>query len=329
MDPDVRFRGASGGVLTALSAFLLEAGEIDGVLQMGESDRPLHYKLQLSRTKSDLVRNAGSKYIASDFLKNLDSVLRGSDGKFAFIGKPCDVGAVRQWLKQNDRWKDRIRIFLSFFCAGLPTFRALDRIAAHFSIRREEITGIRFRGHGWPGDMVIRTASGGEYRMDYGSSWGDYLGKDIHLRCKICPDGVGKLADIACGDAWSIRNNAPYFEEKPGVDVVFARTVQGESALMKAVRRGAIRLNPYTIRKLRVVQPYQYQRNRCVPSRMLALRLFGRSFPRYNGFGLIRIALRTGIWTQMRSFYGMLKRVPGATPSVELKCVPERSFVND
>src|SRR3546814_11296669 len=60
----------------------------------------------------------------------------------------------------------------------------------------------RYRGNGWPGQARAETVDGQVAEMSYADSWGAHLSKEVQFRCKICPDAIGGVADVACPDAW-------------------------------------------------------------------------------------------------------------------------------
>ena len=62
-DPDVRFQAASGGILTALAAYLVESGKVSFILQVRASlDRPVRTETVMSEDGASVVRSAGSRY---------------------------------------------------------------------------------------------------------------------------------------------------------------------------------------------------------------------------------------------------------------------------
>lgn len=304
-DDEIRFKGSSGGALTAIAVFLLEKKIVDGILHMQESNEPLKYSLTISKTKNELIKSTGSKYIASDYLKNIKDILKSNSDVFAFIGKPCDISAVKQLLKYDNELKDRVKIYLSFFCAGLPTFKAFDKIPERFSITREEISNVNFRGNGWPGKFKITTKNNKEYSLSYDDSWGKYLGKDLHFRCKICPDSVGKLADIVCGDAWVDEDD---FSERPGRSLIFTRTDLGEEVVQQARKESYIHFFDYNIDKLKRIQRYQYTRQILLFSRLMGFKLIKGRYPKYKNMGYEKLILEAGIKNQFKNFFGSVKR---------------------
>jgi len=304
----IRFRSSSGGSLTAVAAYLLDKKIVDGVVHMGDGNLPLRYNLVLSKTIDELVECAGSKYIVSDYLKNIRKIFKENIGTFAFIGKPCDISAVKQLFKYDEILRGRIKIYLSFFCAGLPTYKAFNRIVEKFIIRKEDITEIKFRGNGWPGVFKIRTLQGKEYILSYEEAWGKFLGRDVHLRCKLCPDGVGKLADISFGDAWNIKDNAPDFTEKPGMNIIISRSDLGDEIINDAVDNNFIFTKQYSVEKLNIIQKYQYTRQLYLFGRLQGFKFLFKKLPIYKELGYLRLALKTNILMQFKVFLGMLKR---------------------
>ena len=99
MDPTIRHDASSGGILTAVAIYLLEEGKVDGIIHTGvNKTRPMETETYMSRTKEDVVKNMGSRYCASSPLIKLLSVLKDGE-KYAFIGKPCDVTALKRYIR--------------------------------------------------------------------------------------------------------------------------------------------------------------------------------------------------------------------------------------
>ncbi|MEL6220961.1 MAG: coenzyme F420 hydrogenase/dehydrogenase beta subunit N-terminal domain-containing protein, partial [Pseudomonadota bacterium] len=92
---DVRFRAATGGVLTALGMYLLTSGQARFILHCGaDTRRPMRSRWFFSDTPEEVLARAGSRYGPSDKLAGLEVTLAREE-PFAIIAKPCDAGAVR------------------------------------------------------------------------------------------------------------------------------------------------------------------------------------------------------------------------------------------
>lgn len=308
---DVRWKAASGGALSAISTYLLNADVVDYVIQIGvDVDAPFLLTTHLSSTREEIIECAGSRYAPTTLLKNFIQLLTEDTRKFAVIGKPCEIAAVRSYLTLNPQYSERVVVLLSFFCAGVPSLYATHQLVDTLGIKREEVKSFRYRGFGWPGRTTAITCSGQKYSMSYRESWGGILGKRLQFRCKICPDGIGEFADIVCGDAWITKDGSPDFEEHPGKSLIFARTVTGFDLINSAAHSGHLILEPFAgFEMLALMQPYQRRRRQAIIPRLLALQLAGRPIPRYRGFALWRSALAAGPIFFIKQFIGMLSRV--------------------
>ena len=98
-DAQWRHHASSGGVLSAVLRYLLEAGEVDAVVQVaGDDERPIDNVTLINRTTDGVLAAAGSRYAPSAPLAGLHDLLR-QDGRYAFVGKPCDVAALRAYAR--------------------------------------------------------------------------------------------------------------------------------------------------------------------------------------------------------------------------------------
>ena len=208
-----RFEGSSGGAISALLIHALQSGLVDRVLHVAaDPDDPTRNITAISRTPAEVIARAGSRYTASSPLALIEDAL-AEGGAMAFVGKPCDASALRRLAQFDLRVARHVPIVISFFCGGIPSHAGVDRILSALGVVPDDVTAFRYRGRGWPGNCVAvtpqRTAE-----MSYADSWGGYLSKEVQFRCKICPDAVGGVADIACADAWyGDGDGYPSFDE--------------------------------------------------------------------------------------------------------------------
>lgn len=309
-DPGVRFRGSSGGVLSAIAIHLLEAGLVDAVIHASADPQdPVGNVTRASRDRDEIMGAAGSRYAPSSPLADLEAHL-ASGGRYAFIGKPCDLATLRALARHDPRIDAQIPYKLSFFCAGVPSRKGAQALLRAMGVEPGELARFDFRGNGWPGVARAVRHDGTEATMDYAASWGAVLSRHLQFRCKICPDGVGAFADIVAADAWYGRDGYPDFEERDGRSLVIARTKAGRALLDSTVGQGKILLNPLPVREIALMQPYQVSRKRAVLARCLALLLLGRMLPRYSGLQLVRNVLRASPLWLVRNMLGTLRRLP-------------------
>lgn len=305
IDPSIRHAGSSGGVLTALSGWLIETGRVDGAIgSKGSETDPARTVPVAITSREDAFEAAGSRYAPVSNVSEISS----DNYPAAVVGKPCEVSALSSYWR-SARPGDEVPIRLTFFCAGTPGQNATVQLSEHLGVRGDEIAGVRYRGNGWPGEFIVTAVDGRSVRTSYDESWGRYLGRELPWRCKICVDGTGAHADISVGDFWfADENGYPLFDSADGVSVVIARTQRGHDILLAAVADNVLHLKALDLDEVAAVQPLQVDRKTTLVGRLAGRLLSGRSIPRYQGFSLVRAArlrpflcIRSGVGTWLRS----------------------------
>lgn len=280
-DPAVRFEGATGGVLTALSQFLLRSGRVEFIYHVrAPEDEPTFGAAHLSFTEADVLQGAGSRYGPTAMLAEFESALaRGA--RFAFVGKPCDIAAARNLAKTDPRVDELVAYWLTPVCGGFLPPEGMAEFLDEYGIPAGEVRSFRYRGRGCPGPTTIETP---ERRLDlhYLDMWGEGdAGWQLPWRCKICPDGIGEAADIAAADSWVGGSpNRVESETDPGTNAVIARTRRGVDLLAAAEAAGAIAIE-YDIvpDEMSLYQPHQMQKKYYVYPRHRALAAEGCLMP--------------------------------------------------
>lgn len=290
-DPEIRYRGSSGGVLSALLAWMIEKQIVAGALaNTADRDRAIANQPLVIRSRADVLAAAGSRYAPSSPLASLPKEER----PLAFVGKPCDAAAFRALAMEDNSLDERFPVVLSFFCAGVPSLSGGEEVLAALGVAPENTVRFRYRGHGWPGFATAETTDGKESSMSYHDSWGKILSRHVQHRCKLCADGTGKAADIVCADAWeSDEAGYPKFTEGDGISLVVARTEKGSELIKLAIEDGAIETSPFDVKTLAAIQPGQSRRRQALLARLLGQRLLGRPIPKYRGLGIVHAA-KTG-----------------------------------
>lgn len=309
-DPHIRHLGSSGGAISALAIHALETGQADAVLHIeADPDQPTRNRLAWSRTAGEVVARAGSRYAASSPLAQIDAALAGSE-RFVFVGKPCDVSALRQLAKVDSRVMAKVPLMLSFFCGGLPSHAGADRIVRAMGLEPAELIAFRYRGNGWPGLTRAETSDGGVGEMRYEDSWGGHLSKEVQFRCKICPDAVGGVADIACADAWyGGETGYPQFDEQDGRSLIMTRTPVGEAALDAALAAGRVSAEPLAIDQVDLMQPSQARRKRLVAARLAGCAVTLQPRPKMAGLDVARAARTAGLKEALQNALGTARRI--------------------
>lgn len=306
-DTEVRYKGSSGGAVTALALSFLAREDGSGVLHIGANpEAPLVNVPVFSRTREELLAYIGSRYSPAAPCSGIEWI-RASKRPCVFIGKPCDVAALRKLQILKPELKNKVGLAISIFCAGTPSSDGNKAIFDVLGVREEEVEEIRYRGFGWPGFTVVKVKGGSNQtrRMTYEQSWGGILSKHVPLRCRLCPDGTGEFADISCGDPW-YRGIEP---NEPGWSLILARTVKGREFLHSAVESGYIRLVQAEPRILTLSQKSLLNKRRNLWGRIVAMRIMKVPVPHYTGFSLFKNWLDLSAVSQLRSVIGTLRRV--------------------
>jgi coenzyme F420 hydrogenase subunit beta len=311
-DEAVRFRSAAGGSMTALGCFLLETGRVDSILHVrASSAKPLQTDAQVSTTAEEVKSGAQSRYGPAAPLVHVHRLL-DEGRRFALLGKPCDVAAIRNLARIDPRVEEQIPYCLTIFCGGIPTLHTARKIAAHHGVPEDEVEVFRWRGNGWPGPTHVEAHDGRSYDLSYDQTWFDPSrpwSYDIQFRCKICPDAIGELADVSCPDGWVMDGGRPIHEEAPGVNLLIARTERGERLVADAAAAGAIELAPFAIDQLDAMHGDHLPRKLENPARIAALRIMGEPTPFFSRFRSWRMIWRAGFWRSFRAFSATKRRI--------------------
>ncbi|WP_442793572.1 Coenzyme F420 hydrogenase/dehydrogenase, beta subunit C-terminal domain [Pseudarthrobacter sp. SL88] len=304
IDPETRFRGSSGGVLTALAQWAVESGRSTRVIGAGaDLNNPRQsVPVELHRG-SDFLRQSGSRYAPV----SIGGLAKSTDPSSVVVGKPCEASGLRQLM--TARGQSEMPLIFSFFCAGVPSQRATDRLLNELGIPADSpLRTLRYRGHGWPGSFHAETLDGVTASTSYDESWGKQLGPSMQWRCKVCPDGVGESADLVAGDFWKTDEKGyPLFANSEGVSALIARTMRGHELILAALESGVIGAEPLELRHISSVQPYQVERRATLWARLFGRRVAGWQTPSYQGFGLFRQALGSPA-RSLRYAYGSFRR---------------------
>ncbi|MDH3596957.1 MAG: Coenzyme F420 hydrogenase/dehydrogenase, beta subunit C-terminal domain [Rhodospirillales bacterium] len=305
-DPVVRYRGAAGGVLTALGQYLLRSGEVELVLHVKASPgAPLRSLATVSETPEAVLEAAASRYGPAAVLEDLGGVL--AHGRpLAVIAKPCDIGAVRRLAEVDARAKALIRYGLTLACGGASdlgkSFEVLDRLG----VREQDLRLFRYRGHGNPGPTRVETKDGRRFDLTYLEMWGDEAGWRIQPRCKICPDAIGEAADLVSADCWP--GGAPQGEDE-GFNAVLARTRVGVGLFERAVAAGALTVvRAIGFRDMDLFQPHQVRKKRAVWARLEGMRAAGMAVPRVERLRIAELAVGNDKGVNEEEMLGAQKR---------------------
>jgi len=265
-DKQIRYQSSTGGLLNGLSLFLLESKKINFISHTASiPDKPMRSQTKFSYNKNDLLNcDSRSRYGPSSPLDKFNNALNFKQ-PFAFVGKPCDISAIRQLSKIDDRVDKYCKYLLTLVCGGFAELTKSEDFLKSFDVNEQELKTFRYRGYGNPGKMYIQTKDGREHDREYNSFWGEESTWRVPFRCKICPDAIGESSDLAALDTW--EGGSPKGEDE-GFNAVIIRTERGRELVNAATKAGYIKIGKYlNIEDVNNFQPHQVNKKKAVYSR--------------------------------------------------------------
>lgn len=241
-DSNIRKDGASGGFVTALLISLLRNKDIDGAIVVrADKDNPIRFESFLAGGIDELFKSMGSCYSPVSVCLALRTVLE-KPGKYAFVGKPCEVYALKNLQNVIPVLKERIKFVIGLFCAQTPSRSRTYELIEHYGVNPSDITKLKYRGNGWPGKFVIQGSNKELVNAPYLKAWRFLASGRIAIRCLLCFDKFSEMSDLSVGDP---RGEKFEDNDKNGKTVVVVRNETGKHLLEIVGNRGDIVLESY------------------------------------------------------------------------------------
>lgn len=252
---DFRDRGTSGGMTSWVLSRLLEEDEVDAVVHVASTLEGLPNPLSrytISRSVEELLGGRKSRY----HVQTLDEVMgevKRVPGRYAIVGVPCFIKAVRLLADNDEIIRDRIVFGASLFCGHMKSTLYSDYLAQSMGFEVSDVKDIDYR-HKEPGrppnrycakvspfegEEVVRGAE--QIPM---ANWG--IGIFKLGACDYCDDIVGETADISLGDAWL----PPFMSDWKGANVAVARSPIAVKILTEGESSGELDVVPWTDEKV-------------------------------------------------------------------------------
>ncbi len=247
---EFRGEGSSGGLVTWVAAELLRRGLIDGIAHVAPSSTdgdggPL-FAYTISRSVEALRQGAKSRYYPVE-LSGVLRTIRSVPGRYAVIGIPCFIKAVRLATAQDPVLAERIAFTLGLFCGHMKSARMAESFAWQMGTAMEDVAALDYRvkspdrpANWYRAQVMLNDGTTREkdwWHMVDGD-WG--AGFFQNHACNFCDDVVGETADISFGDAWV----EPYSSDGRGTNVVIVRSRELHGIVGDGVAAGRIALEP-------------------------------------------------------------------------------------
>ena len=243
-----RANGTSGGMTSWFLSELFRRDLIDSVIHVhagGDVGEPL-FAYDLSDTAESSISWVKSRYHVVEMSEAI-SLLRQQPGRFAFVGVPCFVKALRLLVNTDEELKHNLVATIALVCGHLKSARYAEYAGWQMGISPGQLSTFDFRTkiEGRPANLYAMTASGTDLHrqpvtITKGAEdirWSDWgLGLFKLQACDYCDDVVGETADISMGDAWI----PPYSADWRGTNLVITRSELAEAIMTDGERSGAV-----------------------------------------------------------------------------------------
>lgn len=278
-DEGIRYKGASGGVITQILIYLLEKGMIDGavVLKHG-TPKPWLAESIIATTREEILAGAQSVYAPIPVNKILRQTTKFK-GKLAYVGLPDQVTSIRLLQKTGHPSVQNIKYVLGPYVGINMYSGAVMQFAKSNGIRStEEIQEVRYRDGEWPGYLRITSKSGKTVKAE--KFYYNYLLPFfITQSTKLSIDFANDLTDISVGDAW----NPSYEKEGKGFAVIAARTSKAVSLLEEMEENRVLHLEEKDIVQTMNMHGHMFDfKKRGTFVRMQFRKCFGKKNPDYG-----------------------------------------------
>ncbi|HUG23778.1 Coenzyme F420 hydrogenase/dehydrogenase, beta subunit C-terminal domain [Piscinibacter sp.] len=255
--------GSSGGLTSWMTLELLKRGMIDGVVHVGGGDPGKSlFEYCVSHTADEVAQRRKSQYYSTTIVDALQSI-RGNGKRYAFVGVPCFVKAVRLLARQDTLLREQLAFCIGLVCGHLKSSGFAELLAWQAGVPPTELMRVDFRvkDPNKPSNDYSFSAWGKNAEQPrtrpvqslVGGNWGHAM---FQLKaCDYCDDIFAETADIAFGDAWLPQ----YKAEWRGTNVVVNRHPVLESILQEGAASGSIVLEPLSAARAAASQDGNYR----------------------------------------------------------------------
>lgn len=320
-----REKGTSGGVISWVLAKLLEQGMVDRVIHVKRADRTKDgclFKYDISSNLIEILDGAKSRYYPVEISQVMDFV-RQVSGRYAFVGLPCMVKAVRKLMDVDSIINERVLFCVGLVCGHMKSTSFADSFAWQSGISPKGLEEIDFR-------VKLEGRSAGDYgvyvrgqginstrptRSYFGYNWGFNFFRNP--ACNYCDDVFAETADIVVGDAWL----PDYINDSKGNSVVVVRDECIADIIKESISSKEVAFNKASVEEIAQSQAGGLRDRR----EGLAYRLYlkhqaGEWCPKK------RVNPSNSISSKRRRIYDLRMKMGGLSHQVYMDAIEQRDF---
>lgn len=245
IENDIREKGSSGGFGTWVLKELFRRNRIDFAIHVQPrtvlSPGEVLFSYGISKEVESIRRGAKSRYYPIELSSVLKEV-RQRPGRYAVVGLPCFIKAIRLLQIHDPLIKARIRYCIGLVCGHLKSTRYAESLAWQMGIPPWELREVDFRVKDptRPANQYSTSARDGIGEKTcktselFGTDWGAGILK--YKACDFCDDVFAETADVVVGDAWLPR----YAKDPAGTNILIIREPDIGRIFEEGLRQGRI-----------------------------------------------------------------------------------------
>lgn len=236
-DQEVRDKGTSGGLVTALMQYALEKGTVGRCMLAGMSRAlPWRAEPRLACDAREAQACAGSKYTVVPTNATLSAALKMGAGGLAMAGLPCQVDGIRMAQSRYPGMIKNPLLVVGIFCGtNWPATATESFIRRVMGVELENVASVEYRGGQGNNQFRVVTADGRVISRSV-ADFMVYTASHRRDRCLVCTRFAAEYADLSVGDIF-LPGSA---EKLPGWSAVLVRTRAGEHLVRGAGVAGYI-----------------------------------------------------------------------------------------
>lgn len=248
---EYRDNGSSGGMGTWIFKELFEKDLIDGVIHVKENsvkNSPIMFQYDISRSIDEIKAGSKTKYYPVEFSKVM-KIVKDVPGRYAIVGIPSFIMAVRLLAEKDDTIKDRIKYTVGLICGHQKSSKFSEAIAWQVGIKPGNLRHINYRkklldkSANNYGVEVTGVIDGKEVTIVkptkelLGQNWGQGYFKT--KASDFTDDVMNETADITLGDAWLPE----YTKDSKGNNVIVVRNPLIDDLIKEGIKSGRLNLD--------------------------------------------------------------------------------------
>lgn len=251
LEGDFREKASSGGLGTWILNEMFEKNLIDGVIHVKENhdkDNDILFHYDISRNVEEIRAGAKTKYYPVELSRVL-KIVKTVPGKYAIIGIPSFIMAVRLLSEKDDLIRDRIKFTVGLVCGHQKSSKFAESIAWQAGIKPGNLKYINFRkklldkpSNNY-GIEMVGYINGKEVTICksnnelIGQDWGEGYFKP--MASDYTDDVMNETADITLGDAWLPE----YTSDSGGNNIIVVRNPIIDNLIKQGINSGRLSLD--------------------------------------------------------------------------------------